>query len=72
MRLALDAGQFRAVHQPIVAVGLGPAAVAEGVQTAEQAEALHRLGYRRLQGHYFGRPVAEPDFVPARATAAAL
>jgi diguanylate cyclase (GGDEF)-like protein len=43
--------------------GLGLTAVAEGVETAEQARALQRLGYRLLQGYYFGRPVAEPDFL---------
>ncbi|MCO8269765.1 bifunctional diguanylate cyclase/phosphodiesterase [Actinoplanes sp. TRM 88003] len=48
-----------------VSAGLGLVAVAEGVETAEQAEALHRLGYRYLQGYHFGRPVAEPDFTPA-------
>jgi predicted signal transduction protein with EAL and GGDEF domain len=37
-------------------------AVAEGVETAEQADALHRLGYTLLQGYHFSRPVAEPDF----------
>ena len=45
-----------------VSEGLGLLAVAEGVETAEQAAELHRLGYRRAQGYYFGRPVAEPDF----------
>ncbi|BCY12335.1 bifunctional diguanylate cyclase/phosphodiesterase [Actinoplanes sp. L3-i22] len=40
--------------------GLGLIAVAEGVETAEQAEALHRLGYRRAQGYHFGRPVPDP------------
>ena len=36
--------------------------MAEGVETAEQAEALSRRGYRLLQGYFFGRPAAEPDF----------
>ncbi|MFI7547809.1 putative bifunctional diguanylate cyclase/phosphodiesterase [Actinoplanes sp. NPDC049599] len=45
-----------------VADGLGLSAVAEGVETAEQAAELHRLGYRFAQGYHFGRPVAEPDF----------
>jgi diguanylate cyclase (GGDEF)-like protein len=49
--------------------GLGLVAVAEGVETAEQAAALTRLGYRYLQGYLYGRPVADPDFarVPAAA-----
>ncbi|WP_433718451.1 putative bifunctional diguanylate cyclase/phosphodiesterase [Actinoplanes sp. CA-051413] len=45
-----------------VADGLGLTAVAEGVETAEQATELHRLGYRLAQGYHFGRPVAQPDF----------
>jgi predicted signal transduction protein with EAL and GGDEF domain len=49
-----------------VAAGLGLTAVAEGVETAEQAAELHRLGYRFAQGYYFGRPVAEPELIRAR------
>jgi diguanylate cyclase (GGDEF)-like protein len=40
-----------------VADGLGLTAVAEGVETAEQAAELYRLGYRYAQGYHFGRPV---------------
>jgi diguanylate cyclase (GGDEF)-like protein len=39
-----------------VANGFGLIAVAEGVETAEQAAELYRLGYRRAQGYHFGRP----------------
>ncbi|MEU7908034.1 EAL domain-containing protein [Actinoplanes sp. NPDC049118] len=46
-----------------VSHGLGLTAVAEGVETAEQAVELHRLGYRLAQGYHFGKPVAEPDFL---------
>jgi diguanylate cyclase (GGDEF)-like protein len=68
-----EAGRHAVIAEALIQVsaGLGLAAVAEGVETAEQAEALHRLGYRLLQGYHFGRPVAEPDFVPPRVTAAA-
>jgi diguanylate cyclase (GGDEF)-like protein len=45
-----------------VADGLGLSAVAEGVETAEQAAQLHRMGYGLAQGYHFGRPVAEPEF----------
>jgi diguanylate cyclase (GGDEF)-like protein len=37
--------------------GLHLQAVAEGVETAEQAETLHRLGYRYAQGYHFSRPL---------------
>jgi EAL domain-containing protein (putative c-di-GMP-specific phosphodiesterase class I) len=53
-----------------VADGLGLTAVAEGVETAEQAAELHRLGYRLAQGYHFGRPVAEPDFHGVRTAVA--
>ncbi|MEV4641035.1 bifunctional diguanylate cyclase/phosphodiesterase [Actinoplanes sp. NPDC049548] len=46
-----------------VSAGLGLKAVAEGVETAEQAAELHRLGYELAQGYHFGRPVAEPSFL---------
>ncbi|GIE97526.1 hypothetical protein Ari01nite_49910 [Paractinoplanes rishiriensis] len=42
-----------------VADGLGMTAVAEGVETAEQAAELYRLGYRLAQGYWFGRPAAD-------------
>ena len=37
--------------------GLGIEAVAEGVETAEQARHLHRIGYRYAQGFHFARPM---------------
>ncbi|AEV84457.1 signal peptide protein [Actinoplanes sp. SE50] len=43
-----------------VADALGMTAVAEGVETAEQAAELHRLGYRLAQGYHFGRPAEQP------------
>jgi diguanylate cyclase len=48
-----------------VAGGLGLTAVAEGVETAEQADELYRLGYRLAQGYHFGKPVAEPELIRA-------
>ena len=50
-----------------VAHGLGLTAVAEGVETEEQAAELHRLGYRLAQGYHFGMPAAQPEFLGARA-----
>ena len=37
--------------------GLHLQAVAEGVETAEQAEKLYRMGYRFAQGYHFSRPL---------------
>ena len=48
-----------AIAQAVVqlAKALAVEAVAEGVETAEQAEHLHALGYRRAQGYHFARPM---------------
>jgi len=58
------AGRQTVIAEALIGLshGLGLAAVAEGVETASQAEALYRLGYRYLQGFHYGRPAAEPDF----------
>nr|WP_221377610.1 bifunctional diguanylate cyclase/phosphodiesterase [Actinoplanes polyasparticus] len=63
-----EAGRHTVIADALfqVTAGLGLTAVAEGVETAAQAEALQRLGYRYLQGYHFGRPVADPDFAAAR------
>jgi EAL domain-containing protein (putative c-di-GMP-specific phosphodiesterase class I) len=44
---------------------LGLMAVAEGVETAEQAAALIRVGCRYAQGHRYGRPAPFPEAFPA-------
>lgn len=49
-----------AVLQLIHACGLQ--AVAEGIETAEQAAELTRLGCTSGQGYYFGRPMPPEDF----------
>ncbi|MFC7531540.1 putative bifunctional diguanylate cyclase/phosphodiesterase [Actinoplanes sp. GCM10030250] len=37
-------------------------AVAEGVETADQAERLYDVGYRLAQGYHFGRPMSADAF----------
>lgn len=61
-----EAGRHAVIAQALIQVseGLGLTAVAEGVETELQAEALYALGYRLLQGYHFGRPAAAPDFRP--------
>jgi diguanylate cyclase (GGDEF)-like protein len=56
-----EAGQAAVIATALIQVadGLGLKAVAEGVETAEQAAELYRLGYRLAQGYHFGRPAAE-------------
>jgi diguanylate cyclase (GGDEF)-like protein len=44
-----------------IATGLRLTAVAEGVETADQARRLHQLGYRYAQGYHFGRPMPPAD-----------
>jgi diguanylate cyclase (GGDEF)-like protein len=58
------AGRHAVIATSLIAIGegLGLVTVAEGVETAEQAAELYRLGYRLAQGYHFGKPVAEPDF----------
>jgi diguanylate cyclase (GGDEF)-like protein len=43
-----------------VCTGLNLRAVAEGVETAEQADYLRDLDYHYAQGYYFGRPAPDP------------
>ncbi|MET0492087.1 MAG: EAL domain-containing protein [Actinoplanes sp.] len=45
-----------------LAQALGLHAVAEGVETAEQAEQLLSLGYLAAQGYYFARPMPAAKF----------
>jgi diguanylate cyclase (GGDEF)-like protein len=45
-----------------LAQALGLHAVAEGVETAEQAELLLSLGYLAAQGYYFARPMPADSF----------
>ncbi|TIC83423.1 putative bifunctional diguanylate cyclase/phosphodiesterase [Crenobacter intestini] len=45
----------RAVHD--MATGMGKALIAEGVETEAQCAALSRLGYCRMQGYLFARPM---------------
>jgi diguanylate cyclase (GGDEF)-like protein len=51
--------------------GLHMQAVAEGVETAEQADTLYRLGYRFAQGYHFARPLP-PAEVAVRLAAGRL
>ncbi|MBL7257504.1 putative bifunctional diguanylate cyclase/phosphodiesterase [Paractinoplanes lichenicola] len=59
-----EAGRHAVIATALIQVsdGLGLTAVAEGVETAEQAASLFELGYRYAQGYHFGRPVAQPTF----------
>jgi diguanylate cyclase (GGDEF)-like protein len=65
------AGRHAVIATALIRVseGLGLTAVAEGVETAEQAAELHRLGYRLAQGYHFGKPAAQPDFTTTGRTA---
>ncbi|WP_239082449.1 putative bifunctional diguanylate cyclase/phosphodiesterase [Actinoplanes teichomyceticus] len=44
-----------------IAATLGLRAVAEGVETRDQADRLHVLGYRFAQGYHFARPLPAGD-----------
>jgi diguanylate cyclase (GGDEF)-like protein len=65
------AGRHSVIATALINVsdGLNLDAIAEGVETAEQAQELYRLGYRFAQGYHFGRPVAQPSFALASVAA---
>jgi diguanylate cyclase len=46
-----------------LARGMGAEAVAEGVETDEQAARLKEMGYERAQGYLFSRPVPAEELV---------
>ncbi len=54
-----EGGQQAVVAEALIHIsnGLQLRAVAEGVETAEQAETLYRLGYRYAQGYHYARPL---------------
>jgi EAL domain-containing protein (putative c-di-GMP-specific phosphodiesterase class I) len=54
-----DQGEHSVIAEALIGIsdGLRLRAVAEGVETQEQAEVLRRLGYRYAQGYHFGRPM---------------
>jgi EAL domain-containing protein (putative c-di-GMP-specific phosphodiesterase class I) len=39
---------------------LGITTVAEGIETAGEAETCRKIGFELMQGYYFGRPIAKP------------
>ena len=59
------AGRNAVIARALIEVsnGLNLIAVAEGVETEEQATALYKMGYRYMQGFHFGRPATQPDFL---------
>ncbi|MEL6522076.1 MAG: EAL domain-containing protein [Pseudomonadota bacterium] len=60
-----DGNNATRLVQSIVEIGhaLDISVIAEGVETAEQARILARLGVQRLQGFYFSEPLALPDLL---------
>ncbi|MFC7534754.1 putative bifunctional diguanylate cyclase/phosphodiesterase [Actinoplanes sp. GCM10030250] len=54
-----EGGQQAIVVAALIGIcdGMGLRAVAEGVETADQAAELYRLGYRYAQGYLYGRPM---------------
>jgi diguanylate cyclase (GGDEF)-like protein/PAS domain S-box-containing protein len=58
------ASNHRAVVEAIIGLGrqLDIAVIAEGIETADQADLLLDLGCMYAQGFHFSRPMAAPDF----------
>ncbi|MFG2044721.1 putative bifunctional diguanylate cyclase/phosphodiesterase [Dactylosporangium sp. NPDC048998] len=63
-----EAGEHSVVAEALIGIsdGLRLRAVAEGVETQQQAEALRRLGYRYAQGYLYGRPVPAEELTALR------
>jgi EAL domain-containing protein (putative c-di-GMP-specific phosphodiesterase class I) len=61
--VAVSGGRHRDVVETIVSLGhaLGIDVVAEGVETADERDALLRMGCRLGQGYYFAHPLSERD-----------
>ncbi|MGO4433322.1 EAL domain-containing protein, partial [Paenarthrobacter sp. RAF9] len=53
-------GFLAAIQQVIRSCGLD--GIWEGIETAEQAEALLSIGCTSGQGYYFGKPLPEAEF----------
>lgn len=72
MALVRDVHQKRVSQQVVKAIldmgtGVGAIVIAEGIETAEEAEALQGLGVRYAQGYFFGRPQDPYATVPQQA-----
>jgi EAL domain-containing protein (putative c-di-GMP-specific phosphodiesterase class I) len=67
-----EAGRHAVIAEALIQVstGLGLDAVAEGVETAEQAHRLHQAGYQFAQGFHFARPMPAADVALLLADAA--
>jgi len=61
----LEDEEASAIVKTCIVLGheLGMEVVAEGVESKEHLQALADLGCDIAQGYYFGRPVAEPEFL---------
>jgi EAL domain-containing protein (putative c-di-GMP-specific phosphodiesterase class I) len=61
----LDDSADAAIVHAVIALGhtLGLSVVAEGVESGPMAQSLMALGCDELQGYWFSRPLAVPDFV---------
>ncbi|MFI5910896.1 putative bifunctional diguanylate cyclase/phosphodiesterase [Dactylosporangium sp. NPDC051541] len=66
-----DAGERSVIAEALIGIadGLRLRAVAEGVETEEQAAALRRLGYQYAQGYHYGRPVPAAELTTLRRAA---
>jgi len=42
---------------------LGIVTLAEGIETAGEAEACRRMGFELMQGYFFGRPMSKPGLI---------
>ncbi len=60
---AKNAPESLAIIRAVVAMAdaLGMSTTAEGAETEEEVKMIRKLGCRKIQGYYFGRPMAAAD-----------
>ena len=60
---AKNAPESLAIIRAVVAMAdaLGMSTTAEGAETEEEVQMIRRLGCRKIQGYYFGRPMIAED-----------
>ncbi|MFA9200795.1 MAG: EAL domain-containing protein, partial [Cypionkella sp.] len=60
---AQDSAESLAIIRAVVAMAgsLEMSTTAEGVENADQAELIRKLGCTKIQGYYFGRPMKADD-----------
>ena len=65
MQISVDIVEFMMLVESTIelALGLGRRVIAEGIETAAEAEACRDLGFHLAQGYHFGKPMTVENAV---------